>query len=437
MSVLIANLPKASNLDSNHLVIVEKQQQEESNGTMVLKSLETQKTTLQDIYNWLNSSGNTYNIKPSQIQILGTNLTRTVSDNTVTIKYNVSEWVDEDPETNIKKLYTVGDLVYYQGCLYICYQNTTEHTGAPANNEFWYQVGYKPGKYLTLAEDNTLNASGIEVWDENKTYTINDFVIYNKKLYRCKEANQSGVWTEDNWENIGEGNGIIPYKTGKYYEAGSIVLYEGRLYRKLEDGTPSGWAENQWQCISNGDFANVYIKYSHTVPSSNNDLKNIPDEYMGIYVGSSRTQPTNYDQYTWYKIKGENGYVNVDANVVVISMTLLVDDWEGESAPYSQTKQNINLTADMYPIMDIAYSNNSEDWADEKLQYSYITRAVCNNGSITFYCGETKPERDINLKLRINGDVNAESFVTKQEFNEFKTMVGNMNTLLETTLGGN
>ena len=437
MSVLISNLPKAGTLESNHLVIVEKQQEEESNGTMVLKSLETQKTTLQDIYNWLNSPGNTYNIKPSQIQILGTNLTKTVNDNNVIIKYNVSEWVDEDPETNTKKIYTVGDLVYYQGCLYICYQDTTEYTGAPANNEFWYQVGYKPGKYLTLTEDNTLNASGIEVWDINKTYTINDFVIYNKKLYRCKESNQCGVWTEDNWENIGEGNGIISYKTGKYYEAGSIVLYEGRLYRKLEDGTPSGWIENQWQCISNGDFANVYIKYSHTIPSSNSDLTDIPDEYMGIYVGSSRTQPTSYNQYTWYKIKGENGYVNVDANVVVISITLPATDWTGESAPYSQTVQNNNLTSDMYPIMDIAYSNNSEDWESETLQYSYITRAVCHNGSITFYCGTTKPTEDISLKLRINGDVNAESFVTKQEFNEFKTMVGNINDLLETTLGGN
>lgn len=437
MSVLISNLPKSGNLDNNHLLIVEKQIQEELNGSVVLKPLETQKTTLQDLYNWLNDSDKFYNIKPEQIEISGNNLEKTIENNVITFKYQVPEWTENETGTETKKLYKVGDLVYYQGCLYVCFQNTTEYTGAPANNEFWRQVGYKPGKYLNLTEDNTLNASGVEMWEANKLYSINDFVIYNKRLYCCKNESQSETWVEDDWDNIGEGNGIIAYKNSKYYEANSIVLYEGRLYRRLSGGTPNQWVENQWQCISNGDFANVYIKYSHTVPSSNNDLIDIPDEYMGIYVGSSRTQPTSYNQYTWYKIKGENGYVNVDANVVVIDMVLQADEWEGESAPYTQTIQNVNLKNEMYPIIDISLSEDSSNWTNELEQYSYLTRAVCHNGSITFYCIENKPTSDISLKLRINGDVNSESFVTKQEFNEFKAMVGNMNALLETTLGGN
>lgn len=51
----------------------------------------------------------------------------------------------------------------------------------------------------------------------------------------------------------------------------------------------------------------VWIKYSAVEPTSNNDLGDIPDKWIGIYVGLSSTAPTAYTDYAWYEYKGAKG----------------------------------------------------------------------------------------------------------------------------------
>ena len=68
MSTPIANLPRAGSLYDNHLMIVE----EVSNGI----SIETQKTTLQDLYEWLNNALSSVYTQSSQIQVIGSNIDR-------------------------------------------------------------------------------------------------------------------------------------------------------------------------------------------------------------------------------------------------------------------------------------------------------------------------------------------------------------------------
>ena len=168
------------------------------------------------------------------------------------------------------------------------------------------------------------------------------------------------------------------------------------------------------------------------MPTQNSDMSDNPDTYIGIYTGSAETAPTSYQSYNWNKIVGS---VNVEADMVVIDITLSAENWS-ESAPYSQTVEDSALKANMYPFVDIAFSNDNTQWGNELTQYSYITRCVCNTGSITFYCKDTKPTEDINLKVRLNGDVNASSFVTQDEFDDLKSSIGDLNTALENILAG-
>ena len=53
-----------------------------------------------------------------------------------------------------------------------------------------------------------------------------------------------------------------------------------------------------------GDNAYIHIKYAATEPISDNDMKNIPDEWMGICSSNTTTAPSTYTSYTWYNIKG-------------------------------------------------------------------------------------------------------------------------------------
>lgn len=69
-----------------------------------------------------------------------------------------------------------------------------------------------------------------------------------------------------------------------------------------------------------GTSAYLHIRYSHTQPTQDSDMGATPDDWMGIYSGTSSTPPTAYTDYAWYKIKGETGSVqNIYATTIPMS----------------------------------------------------------------------------------------------------------------------
>lgn len=58
----------------------------------------------------------------------------------------------------------------------------------------------------------------------------------------------------------------------------------------------------------------TYVKWASQQPTSDNDMGDIPDEWMGIYVGTSATAPTHYTDYAWYKVKGATGSAGQDGS---------------------------------------------------------------------------------------------------------------------------
>lgn len=56
-----------------------------------------------------------------------------------------------------------------------------------------------------------------------------------------------------------------------------------------------------------GNPGYVHIKWAAVEPTSDADLSDIPDAWMGVYSGDSATAPTAYTAYAWYEVKGEQG----------------------------------------------------------------------------------------------------------------------------------
>ena len=56
-----------------------------------------------------------------------------------------------------------------------------------------------------------------------------------------------------------------------------------------------------------GDNWFVYIKWASVQPTSDADMGDIPDAWMGVYGGASATAPTHYTDYAWYEVKGAKG----------------------------------------------------------------------------------------------------------------------------------
>ncbi len=69
---------------------------------------------------------------------------------------------------------------------------------------------------------------------------------------------------------------------------------------------------------SAGTSSYTHIKYADNQPDSNSDMKDVASDWIGIYVGSSATAPTDYTQYVWYQIKGEQGEPGKDGISVYV-----------------------------------------------------------------------------------------------------------------------
>ena len=56
-----------------------------------------------------------------------------------------------------------------------------------------------------------------------------------------------------------------------------------------------------------GDAWYIHIKYSSDYPTSDADMGNTPDNWIGIYSGTSSTAPAHTTSYNWFQWKGDTG----------------------------------------------------------------------------------------------------------------------------------
>ena len=82
-------------------------------------------------------------------------------------------------------------------------------------------------------------------------------------------------------------------------------------------GTEAEWLDSLKG--ANGTSSYTHIKYADSMPDENADiLLSGTGDYIGIYAGPSVIAPTNYTDYSWYKIKGENPEITYDKNGYII-----------------------------------------------------------------------------------------------------------------------
>lgn len=56
-----------------------------------------------------------------------------------------------------------------------------------------------------------------------------------------------------------------------------------------------------------GDQTYFWIKYAARYPEEDSDMSGSPDDWIGVYSGTSSTAPTHYTDYTWFEWKGATG----------------------------------------------------------------------------------------------------------------------------------
>ena len=82
------------------------------------------------------------------------------------------------------------------------------------------------------------------------------------------------------------------------------------------DGTTSTFTVTNGAKGDTGDAWYVWIRYAGEEPTQDSDMGTTPDNWMGIYSGTSSTAPVHYTDYDWFQIKGEKGDTGTAATLV-------------------------------------------------------------------------------------------------------------------------
>lgn len=128
---------------------------------------------------------------------------------------------------------------------------------------------------------------------------------------------------------------------------------------------------------------------------------------VDIYDGTDGVSP-HIDDTTKHWFVGETDTGVKAEGVTTISTTsltyignLAIDNWNGDTAPYTQTINMSGITADNSPIIDLIVSDDIAIGKEEITQWSYITKATTGENIITFSCYEKKPSISMNFKVKV------------------------------------
>lgn len=98
------------------------------------------------------------------------------------------------------------------------------------------------------------------------------------------------------------------------------------------DSTTSTFSVTNGAKGDTGDSWYVWIKYAGSQPTQDSDMGDTPDNWIGIYSGTSSTAPTHYTDYDWFEYKGEKGDTG-DAATITTQNVSYQESTSGTVAP--------------------------------------------------------------------------------------------------------
>lgn len=224
--------------------------------------------------------------------------------------------------------------------------------------------------------------------EAEKVYPDDLFVLNQSGSAKKLSGNTLKNWLLEIAQSLG---GIS--KIEKVSTSGLKDTY--RIYY-AKDGTTTDFTVTNGDKGDKGDNSYIWIRYTGQEPTeSSHSFGTMPDDWMGIYAGNSATAPTDYKQYSWFKIKGEKGNTGAAATVISKSVTYQVGT-SGTTAPSGSWLQAVPTVPQgqfLWTKTDVTFNTG-----DTITWYSVSRMGIDGTGAVSTVCG-VDPDSGGNVLL--------------------------------------
>lgn len=130
----------------------------------------------------------------------------------------------------------------------------------------------------------------------------------------------------------------------------------------------------------------VHIKYASAQPTQDSDMGDIPDNWIGIYSGTSSTAPTHYTDYQWFQYKGDKGDTG-DASAITSQAVEYQEGTSGTVAPSGTWTTNIPVVSQGNYLWTRTTLNFND--GSTVTSYSIARMGVDGTGSVSSVNGQS------------------------------------------------
>lgn len=162
------------------------------------------------------------------------------------------------------------------------------------------------------------------------------------------------------------------------------------------DGTSDTYTVTNGAKGDTGAAAYIWIKYASQKPTeSSHSIGDVPDNWIGIYSGTSSSAPTDWTKYQWFKIKGEKGDKGDPATLVSSEVVYQASD-SGTIIPSGDWSDSVPVVAQGKYLW--TRTTSQFNTGDPIVAYSVARMGKDGAGSVSSVCNKS-PDSDGNVKL--------------------------------------